>query len=104
MIIKERSHVFDHNSNETCYKGGILALENDFGVRWRSHYTAAQQKHYSRVKLTVQYLNKLGEIYGTTAEDTLTAMDAHAKEFNACTITALEKLIKRYVAQALQQS
>jgi hypothetical protein len=95
---------FDHNSNETCYKGGIRALENDFGVCWRSHYTAAQHKQYSRLKLTVQYLNKLGKIYETTAEDTLTAMDAHAKEFNACTITALEKLIKSYIAQVLQHT
>jgi hypothetical protein len=47
-------------------------------------------------------LNKLIVIYHTTAEDTLRAMDAHAKEFIARTITALEKLMKRHIAHVLQ--
>jgi hypothetical protein len=91
------THDFDYNRNSSCYKGGIQELEKEYGMQWRSHFTPAEQKHFSRLKLTVLHINSVIERRGTTAEQVLMELDTFAKERNARTVTALEKLIKNHL-------
>jgi hypothetical protein len=66
-------------------------------MQWRSHFTPAEQKYFSRLKLTVLHINSVIERRGTTAEQVLMELDTFAKERNARTVTALEKLIKNHL-------
>jgi hypothetical protein len=38
----------------SAFPGGLLALENSQGNKWRSHFTVAQKMHFSRLKRVVQ--------------------------------------------------
>lgn len=95
------TNAFDSNQNPNCYKGGIQQLENDYGHAWRSHFTPAEQKHFSRLKLTVMNINKLIESKCSTAEAVLVELDDHAKENRAQTVSSLEKLIKEYLKNSM---
>ena len=89
---------FDYNNNSRCYKGGIVELEKEYGLQWRSHFTPAEQKYFSRLKLIVLNINKCIEQHSTTAEEVLIQLENLCKEHSARTVTALEKLLKNYLS------
>jgi len=89
---------FDYNNNSRCYKGGIVELEKEYGLQWRSHFTPAEQKYFSRLKLIVLNINKCIEQHSTTAEEVLIQLENLCKEHSARTVTALEKLLRNYLS------
>jgi hypothetical protein len=79
------------------FKGGLYGLESEYGSGWRATFTAAEQKYFSRLKLTVSNINKLIEQENSTAEMVLQHLESYANEQKANSVTALEKLLKEYV-------
>ena len=91
---------FDSNSNSSCYKGGIEALESDYKSSWRASFSPAEQKRFSRLKMIITRLRTILERNENkiTPEDLLTYVDGwYSKSNENFTVAGFDKKLKKFL-------
>jgi hypothetical protein len=88
-------NAFCSTRNPKFFKGGIQALEIKFKTKWRSSFSGAEIKHFSRLKYIIQRVQQFSTKTLKSNEVALNIFDNIRKKYTS--LSVLEKFLKNSI-------